>query len=158
METERLIFREITIEDTNNIVAWRSNPNVYKFFLNPHKVTEEEHKEWYFNRYLPDNNRTDYIAILKNYDLSVGVFGLIFDSKNSQVEVNYLLDESFRGRGLAKEAVSYLLSFSKSNYSCKYAIAEIHVENFASQTLAKRLGFIETTRKGEFILFRKELW
>lgn len=157
METGRLFLREITIEDTNEIVKWRSDPEAYKYFLNPHRITKEEHKDWFLSRYLFDDTRTDYIAEIKGTNVKIGVFGIVIDSNYDEVEINYLIDGDYRGKGFAKEAVICLLNYAKIEKGCKIAIAEIHKENINSIMLAKSLGFYKERKNGEFFVFKKKL-
>ena len=106
--SERLRFTEITEKDAENIVAWRSDPNVYQYFVFAHKITLEEHLKWYNERYLQDDTRVDYIACLQNTEEPIGVFG-IKKVDGESAEVNYLLKPVAQGKGYAKEAVSWLM-------------------------------------------------
>ena len=45
--SERLSFRSITVEDTREIVKWRSDPDIIRYFKNPRPLTIEEHLKWY---------------------------------------------------------------------------------------------------------------
>lgn len=155
MESERLRYREICENDAEVIVKWRSDIDAYKFFLSPHKITMEEHLNWYRNSYLKNENRKDYIAILKKSNLPVGVFGIVF--LQDTVEVNYLLSREFRGNGYAYESVSYLLQYAKSIWKCERAIAEIHKDNASSLKLVEKLGFTEYDRNDNIIRFEKRI-
>lgn len=154
METQRLLFREIEVGDTDRIVEWRSDYDVYRFFVHPHKLTIEEHLNWYHNIYLLDEKRTDFMAIEKSSMLPIGVFGLI--KNENTVEVNYLLSKEARGKGYAMEAVDYLLRYAKNKWSPTKFIAEIHKENLASISLIKRMGFTEVLCEENMCVFEKQ--
>ena len=154
MESKRLFFREINAEDAEKIVEWRSDYESYRYFLSPHKLTLEEHLNWYNNSYLNNNNRTDYIAVEKESGRSAGVFGMII--LGNTVEVNYLLGKEFRGKGYAGEAVDCLISQAKE-LGCDRAVAEVHAENEPSLALARRLGFKQADKKGDIIFFEKSI-
>ena len=62
LQTARLIMRGITEEDTRAIITLRSDPNVYKYFVSPHQITEEEHLSWFKNNYIFNEDRLDWIA------------------------------------------------------------------------------------------------
>lgn len=155
MESERLQFREIELSDSDFIVNVRSNPEVYKYFINPHKVTLEEHLNWFQNIYSNNIQRTDYIAYEKSSSKKVGVFGLIIDGITA--EINYLIIEEFQHKGFAKEGINYLLSYANKEYGCKTAIAEIHEDNFASVSLARKLGFSKVSDKTKIQKFEKKI-
>ena len=156
MESERLSFREISAEDAEIIVRWRSDYNVYKYFLSRHKITLDEHLNWYKNIYLKNSDREDYIAEIKLLNKPVGVFGLVFcDDKT--VEINYLLDKKYQGKGYASEAVKYLICYSKKLRGCKRVVAEVHKDNISSIKLVKKLGFAESNIEGNIVLFEKKI-
>ena len=45
-------IRQITIDDTKNIVKWRNTPFVLNNFIDQRKITEESHINYYNNRIL----------------------------------------------------------------------------------------------------------
>lgn len=155
MESDRLYFREITKDDAELIVGWRSDPEVYMYFLSPHKISMEEHLNWYYSFYLNNCNRTDYIAIKKDTNELIGVFGLVFF--DTTVEVNYLLGKEYRGKGYATEAVRYLIAYAKETRQVKKTIAEVHKDNKSSLKLTESLGFSELKRDGDIIVFGKDI-
>ena len=155
MESERLFLTEITENDAEIIVKWRSDYETYRYFLSPHKLTLGEHLNWFNISYLKNDSRTDYIASLKSTGEKIGVFGIILSGDT--VEVNYLLGKDFRGKGYAREAVELLIDFTKAKFGSKTAIAEVHRNNLPSIALAKRLGFKEAKQNGEILIFEKEI-
>lgn len=67
------------------------------------------------------------------------VYKLRLDEKCSYIH-NLYVDKQFRGRGLAK--LLYLKSFEIIKNNCRYVHAITDEENFISNNLAKKLGFI----------------
>jgi RimJ/RimL family protein N-acetyltransferase len=66
------------------------------------------------------------------------------------VEVGWVLDRRFTGRGLATEATAALLDFAFDTVGARVAIAVIDPENVASIAVAERLGFQQaSTGAGE---------
>lgn len=155
MESQRLIFREIEADDAQFIVAVRSDPDVYRYFVDPHQITLEEHLNWFLNVYPHNDKRTDYIAVDKENGERAGVFGLIVDG--GKAEINYLIAKHFQRRGLATEGVERLLQFARDQLGCRTAFAEIHENNVASLALAKHFGFAQTGREGKILYFEKQL-
>ena len=155
LQTIRLTLRGITEEDTRAIVTLRSDPNVYKFFVSPHQITDKEHLTWYKNNYLFNDNRIDWIAF-DAADNLVGVFGIKRETKDSkEAEVSYILLPEQYGKGYAAEAVNRLMQFCKDEWNCGSVIAEVHNENVISIRFAERLGFGKKEIKGMFIIYRK---
>lgn len=154
--TERLKLREIQEGDAGWIVAWRSNPEVYKFFLNPHPITLRNHRNWYTNSYKKTADRIDLFAEDRFSGDAVGVFGLVRKSVN-EAEVNYLLDDEHQGKGFASEGVKALMTWAIQFWKSNVFIAEVHKDNFASIRMIKRIGFVKDSMNGEFITFRKDI-
>ena len=155
LKTARLTMRGIAEEDTNAIVVMRSNPDVYRFFVSPHQISEEEHLNWYRNGYLFDKNRIDWIAFDTTNNL-IGVFGVKRENENSlEAEISYILAPEQYGKGFAAEAINRLMQFCKEEWNCTSVIAEIHNDNMDSIRFVERLGFVE--EKPKFIIFRKEI-
>lgn len=156
LATERLFLREITEKDTTLIVKWRSDPEVYRYFLSPHPLTEKEHLDWYENQYLRRANRVEWIAAEKVNGKPVGVFGVKREKvSDTEVEVSYLLAPEFRGKGYASEAVNCILKFALEEWNCCQAAAKIHIDNRESIQFAKGLGFKLAEVTGKFVTYKK---
>lgn len=154
--TERLILRGIEKADAESIVAWRSDPNVYRYFKYPHQIALQEHLQWFFNSYLFNDDRFDWICLEKNNsEKKVGVFGLL--RNGSEAEVNYLLDPSAQHQGYASEAVQALMEYAAENWKVKSILAEIHRENGPSIHFIKSLGFRLKQCKGDFDIYGAEV-
>lgn len=152
--TERLLLREITEKDTDKIVCWRSNPDVYRFFRSPHALTKEEHLKWFHEIYLRDDEQVSFIVFEKESCKKIGIVGVKRTEKDC-TEVSYLLDKMAQGKGYAHEAVQKLMEFSKIYWNCTRATAEIHKENHASSKMIRKLGFQKKSLQGDFEIFER---
>lgn len=158
LETKRLELLDIEDKDTSEIVKWRSNPDVYKFFLSQHPLTRDEHLNWYNGSYIYNNNRFDWMARERDTHKSVGVFGVKRESEQSKTaEVSYILAPEHQGKGYASEAVLRTIQFAKEYWHCDKVIAEIHQKNEMSISLAKRLGFTYVRNVGEFCVYERNI-
>lgn len=156
--TDRLILRDIVIQDTELIVKWRSNPDIYKYFLNPYPLSKEEHLKWYYNNYISNSNRFDFIAIRKDTKKAIGVFGIKrSDYRSRQAEVSYILSPEEQGKGYASEAILKLLNYIKIEWKCEKATAVIHKHNQISIQFAEKLGYRCVDHKGIFGIYEREL-
>ena len=154
LESERLILRGITEDDAPEIVEWRSDPEAYKFFRSPHRITMDEHLSWYRNNYLSNENRFDWICVDKSSGRKIGVFGAVRDGKTA--EVNYLLAPYAQHQGYALEAVKRVIEYVRSELHIKRVAAEIHRDNAPSIALAERTGFTLESESGDFLLYSSE--
>ena len=151
IHTERLILRDVNETDALEIVEWRSDPDVYKYFKSPHRITVKEHFNWYNNGYLHNEDRFDWMCIEKATGKKIGVFGLV--KNGNTVEVNYLLAPDSQHKGYAGEAVCGVIQYARQKWPIERIIAEIHKDNAPSIALVKRLGFHSQSSEGDFIFF-----
>lgn len=155
IETERLILRGIDETDTESIVLWRSEPEVYKYFKQPHEITRAEHDNWYHTRYLVNEYRHDWMCLEKESYNRIGVFGLMRDGEIA--EVNYILSPTAQHKGYAAECVKALIDYACVKWRVKKIIAEIHKDNFPSISFIMRLGFELESVENEFQIYRIEV-
>ena len=150
-QTERLILRGINESDATEIVEWRSDPEVYKYFKSPHKITIQEHFSWFNNSYLFNEDRMDWMCIEKGTGKKIGVFGVAIDG--DIVELNYLLAPDAQHKGYANEAVKAIILHAKEKWPEKKMIAEIHKDNDASSRLIEKQGFQYSSADGNFVIY-----
>ena len=151
IKTERLLLRGINETDALEIVEWRSDPEVFMYFKSPHRISVQEHFQWYNNNYLLNENRLDWMCIEKTTGRKIGVFGLANDK--GMVELNYLLAPDARHKGYACESINALIQYARKKWDSKPIIAEIHKDNVPSVALVKRLGFEHKSDKGDFVIY-----
>lgn len=154
-ETDRLSFRGISLADADLIIKLRSDPEVYRFFKSPHKISFDEHINWYYNCYLSSNKRFDWICIEKSTGTRIGVFGIFIE--DGKAEVNYILSPESQHNGYAYEGLNALLQYSIDKWSVHEIIAEIHKENTASISLVKKIGFDLISSNGLFTVYGYEV-
>jgi len=141
-ESERLYYKGIDEKDTVNLVKWRSDFNVIKYFRNPKPITQQEHNDWYSKSYVNNNSRFDFIIIEKRSNEKIGTAGVNnIDYIKKTCEISYMIAESsFQRKGYASEAVKALMErMQLENINIFYA--EIHVDNIASINLINKLGY-----------------
>lgn len=155
--TDRLRLYNINDNDAGDIVKWRSNPDVYKYFLTPKPITIEGHLNWYYNSYLKDTNRIDWMAY--DYaDNKIGVFGIKRNDEDMcMAEVSYILSPEWYGYGYATEAIEKIVRCYKEIWDLKYVVAEIHEDNSLSRKFAERLGFKLESINEHFIIYKRLL-
>ena len=155
--TERLRLSDMTEEDAPFVVEWRSDPDVYRFFVSPHKITLEEHLNWFRTRYRFDNDRYDWVAFSKENE-PVGIFGARREDEHSETaEVSYILSPKHYGKGYAGEAVERIIAFCREQWECVTVIAEIHKNNIRSLGFIKRLGFELQSENGDFVIYSRKI-
>jgi len=94
----------------------------------------------------PDFVSTVYAILLKESQEKIGEVTLIYDG-----EIWYKINQPFRRKGYATEAVSKLIEISKQSYF----YLSIDFMNKASKKVAKKLGFIYKKRNRKSLVFEK---
>ena len=156
IHTARLCLRQITAEDAPILVELRSEPESYRFFRAPHRLTLVEHICWYEEKYLADKNRFDWLALRE--ETPIGSFSLKrLQEDVACAEISYLLAPEMRCNGYAAVAVNALLQWGVERWKIRQGIAEIHCDNIASRRFAERMHFSFWKEDPPFICYRKNL-
>lgn len=145
-------MREIRESDAELIIEWRSDPSVYQYFKNPHRLTIEEHLQWYKERYLQDDTLINWIAYW--HEVPVGLFGAK-KLEEKRAEISYLVDQRVRNKGIATEVVLAIENWIEAEWGLVEVVAEINKDNLPSEKLIQALGYNIQEEKGQFIIYNK---
>jgi RimJ/RimL family protein N-acetyltransferase len=144
LETERLLLRHFIPDDLEELFALYSDPDIRKYFpegvLTRNEAKEE--LEWHMNGHPEYPELGLWATTHKKTRKFIGRCGLLpweIESK-LEVEIAYLLDKEFWGRGLATEAAKGILAYGFEKLDLTRLICLIHPHNLASQKVAKRIG------------------
>lgn len=140
-EYDCLSFRAISLYDTDNIVRWRSDEEIIKYYYNPIPITKESHIKWFNDIYLNTSSRYDFIVILDEMPIGfTSILNIDFNSKSA--EISYTIGElAARGKGLGVKMLSAMVEFGFEEFSIKQFIAGIRKDNAASIKTAISAGF-----------------
>ena len=144
LETERLIFRKLKIEDAEDLYRIYSNPETLKFMGGaPDSIEEvrgniQKQIENYYDTY----GFGLWATVLKENNLLLGRCGFLFQEieGTKTPELAYLLDYNYWGRGLATEAAKSIVKFGLEHYKFNRIIAVINPQNTASIHVAQKIG------------------
>lgn len=141
-ETPRLILRQITNDDVNDLATIFADPVVMKFW--PSTRTYAETKQ-YCDGILSCYQQYGFglwATIYKADNNLIGRCGLIPQLIDGQkeVEIGYLLAKEYWGRGLATEAAIAIKNYGFQQLNFNRLISLIVPENIASQKVAMKNG------------------
>lgn len=161
LDGENITLTSFGPQHAEQLVKWRNDENIIRYFLNPNPLKMEDHLDWYNNSYLYDDDRIDFVITDKESGEAAGTAG-IKNIASKNVELSYAIgNTNMRGKGLAKEAVIMLMDFAKNEYGAEKASACIHEENAASRGFILNLGFSYNGGRLEdnpkFMIFTKQL-
>jgi RimJ/RimL family protein N-acetyltransferase len=144
LTTQRLILREMSSADLNDIAALLGDENVMRYY--PRPKTPDEAQGWInWNQALyRDHGFGLWAVILRSTGEFVGDCGLtlqrIDDSDTDEVEVGYHVRASLQGVGYATEAASAARNFARDRLGLHRLIAIINPANLPSQGVARKIG------------------
>ncbi|KAA3658723.1 MAG: N-acetyltransferase [Chloroflexi bacterium] len=150
LTTEKLILKSLQDKDANALLAYRAEPSVVKFQLWHPKRPSDAHAFIQSAKFEgePKMGRWNQFGIfwLKTNQL-IGDIGVsLVDAQ--QAEIGYTIDPHWQRRGLAKTAVSRLLTYLFNERHIHRVIANADSENVASIALLQKMGF---RQEGHFI-------
>lgn len=155
--SERLHFRGISLEDTDCLVKWRSDPDVIRYYYDPTPITEQSHLRWYSQHYLGDEGRFDFIVTEKASGRKIGFVSIKDICRETRSgEISYsIAEKDFQKKGYAKEAILALMAYLQPDVTTIYAV--VHHENTASIHTAEAAGFLlDDSSTPPFIRYKRE--
>lgn len=138
-ESARLLYCGITLDDAPKIVKWRSNSQIYRYFIHHSAVTMEGHLTW-FQKYLTDETRFDYMITEKETDQKIGIVGLQ-NLHGTTGDISYFINVQSQGKGFGSEAIKTMSTYAFEDFKLQGLSAVILAENLASIKAAKYAGY-----------------
>lgn len=144
LETERLILRQLTFEDTDFVFQHFSDPVVYRYLMDEPPVTEiaqaQEIIQFYLEPAGKPHNRWGLVR--KSDHQLIGTCGYHkWDKRYFRAEVGYDLGPGFWGQGYMTEAMRAVIHHGFERMGLNRIDALVYVENDPSTRLLQRLGF-----------------
>lgn len=142
-QTPRLILRQLTLDDLDDLAAIYADPVVMRFFGSTY--TYESTKQWLEERVLTCYKQRGWglwATIYKMDNKLIGRCGLIpqLVEGKEEVEIGYLLAKEYWGMGLATEAACFSRDYGFEKLGVNRLISPIDPNNIASQKVAKKVG------------------
>jgi RimJ/RimL family protein N-acetyltransferase len=141
-ETQRLTFREMSLDDLDFIAEMLADPLVMRFY--PQTYSRDEAAAWIerqMDRYAKHGSGL-WLALDRATGEPVGQIGLLRQMVDGveEPEVGYLLHRAHWSRGLATEAAAAVRDWAFQVRGEPHVISLIRPENVPSQAVALRIG------------------
>ncbi|MDR7211506.1 GNAT family N-acetyltransferase [Flavobacterium piscis] len=146
IESERLILRQITNDDINEIFELRSNPETMKYIPRPLVKTPEDALEHIalIEEKIVLNEGINWGITLKDNSKLLGIIGFYrIQPENYRAEIGYILLPEFHGKGVIPEAVCRLIRYGFDDLKLHSIEAIIDPGNLASEKVLQKCGFIK---------------
>lgn len=146
LSTERLVLRELSEEDVNEIFFLRSDKRVLQYLDRaPAKSIEEVLNFIRMIKDLQNNNESILWGItLKEDNKLIGTICFWNIAKEHyRSEIGYVMHPDFYGKGIMNEALAAVLDYGFTTMKLHSVEANIHPQNAASIKLLKRNNFVQ---------------
>ena len=144
IETERLILRKATEQDSDDILELYANENVVEHMpLDPFTSIEDAKGEisWYEKIFLEQTGLRWVIEEKVNKKV-IGTCGYLnYEVEHNRIEIGYDLSPESWGKGIMTETLKAVIHFAFSELNVNKIEAQITSENDASLHLVSKLGF-----------------
>jgi RimJ/RimL family protein N-acetyltransferase len=144
LETERLLFRHLVLDDLDALFRLYSDPVIRQYFPDgtlSYDATREE-LEWFLNGHPRHPELGLWATIHRETNQFIGRCGLLpwTIEQQPEVEVAYLLDKSYWGQGLGSEAAQGILNYGFNQLQLTRLICMVDPQNQASIKVARTIG------------------
>jgi len=142
VETDRLLLREITYQDADDLLEIWADPEAMRLF--PQTLDREEMSAWIgrnLKRY-EEYGHGLWAVILKSDRQFAGDCGLVMQEVDGteELEVGYHFKSRHWGTGLATEAARACMNYAFNQLGRRRIISMIRPENLSSRRVAERNG------------------
>ena len=161
LESERLIYREVNLEDVEDIFKIYSDPQVAKYdWYKP--IESKDDALSIINRYKREFQNKEEITwgvATKKDNKIIGYCCLgTFNDDSRRSEIGYGFNRDEWNKGYATEAIKVLVKFGFGNMNFNRIEAQVTLGNHASVKALKKANFLQegivrerTIMKGEFV-------
>ena len=145
LETERLVLRGITVDDTADLEEWLPDPALYTYWGRP-PYKKELHPGERFIDARPHVVRKPVLEfewgmVLKANNKLVGEMYVINIENNRMAKVAYRLAKQYWGQGLTTEALRAAVKFCFECTELRRLWTAVDARNIASYRVLEKCGF-----------------
>lgn len=141
LETDRLLLRELSIDDAANFHALNENPNVIQFTGD--KPFEDVEEARIFLGNYKDYERNGYgrWAVINKVDNEfLGWCGLKYDASKDETDIGFRFFQKHWNKGFATESAMACLNYGFSLLGIQTIVGRAMSENVASIKVLQKLG------------------
>ena len=137
-----LRLRQISIEDTSNIIKWRNNLAVKSNLFNQNDLTDEQHLDW-LEKMVFKGRCMQYIISISDKDVGT-TFIKNIDKVNMEGEFGIFIGEDeYRGQGYGFMATKMIVEKCFKEHRLKRIYLNVFSDNYPAIMTYKRVGFKE---------------
>ena len=139
--TERLVLRQFTMEDAEDMFVWASNDNVVKYLSYcPHQSLQDSYdilKIWIKN-YIKEN---EYNWAIEYRGICIGNIAVVLQEENGYIcHLGWQIDERYWNNGIVTEAARAVVDFLFSEVGCDRISSAYDTRNVGSGRVMQKIG------------------
>jgi len=142
LETTRLYLRNFINEDKEIIAEMYSDIDTMRFIGTGITFTPEQSMKstdkW--NEYEIKHGFSNWAVVQKKDDKFIGKCGLNWLPGNSDIEISYILDKPYWGKGYATEIAGETLKYGFEKLGLKRITALVYPQNESSISVLNKIG------------------
>ena len=158
LETNRLLLRQITNDDAQDIFEFRSSEEAMKYISRPIAKTIDD--------------ALNLIALMDSlYQKEVVIWGICYketntiigtiayldiDKENHRAEIGYMLHPNYHRIGLMQEAIETIIKFGFEHFKLHTIAANVAPDNIASKNILIKNGFEQQAHLKENFFYNGE--
>lgn len=161
LETERLLLRRVSINDLNEILELRGNPETMKFIPRPMVKTEEDALNHFkmIDEKIEKNEGINWAITVKGNPKLIGIIGHYrIQPENHRCEIGYMILPQYNGQGIVTEAIKAVLEYGFEDMNMHSIEAVIDPDNIASERVLQKNGFVKEAHILENEYYDGKFW
>jgi [ribosomal protein S5]-alanine N-acetyltransferase len=142
LESQRLIFREFTLDDAALLFELNKDDEVRRYVHEPAPTLDSTRtalKEIILPQYKLYNHGR-WALHLKSTNEFIGWCGLKFIAEQNEIDLGYRFMKKYWGNGYATESARSAVKYGFEQLLMKKIVARAHVENIASLKVIEKCG------------------
>ena len=145
LKTDRLILRKYKKKDAHDIFDYASDPAV-PIYMSWGVHKNIEHTQDFMKRFINEKyleNIPEWAIEHKESGKMIGGIGIVeINETDNRVEVGYVLNQKFWGRGIMSEALNEVLRYCFIELKVNRVEAIVRLENLASNKVLEKVGMV----------------
>ncbi|MCF8009653.1 MAG: UDP-4-amino-4,6-dideoxy-N-acetyl-beta-L-altrosamine N-acetyltransferase [Halanaerobiales bacterium] len=140
---KNICLREITIQDTDNILKWRNTKDVRQNLFTRNNITKDDHLRWLENK-VEKGHCIQFIIFKSDEKVDFGtVFIKNIDNSNKKGEFGIFIGENnYRGKGYGRIAAELILEYTFNHTPLNRVYLKVLEENVGAIKSYRNAGFV----------------
>ncbi|HVF21429.1 MAG TPA: GNAT family N-acetyltransferase [Pyrinomonadaceae bacterium] len=143
LETERLILRELTLDDAPFILTLLNDPSFLRYINDKNVRNLEDARQYMLNGPMASYARNGfglYLVELKDTAVPIGLCGLLKREELPDPDIGFAFLPDYWGKGFALESAIAVMNDARERLGRKRVLAIVMPDNYASIKLLEKLG------------------